>query len=58
MDCAESETKDGHIDRIDWWFQPTGDLTGEPRTRMLEIARRCPVHRALVSENEIRPPQT
>jgi uncharacterized OsmC-like protein len=58
MDCAECETKDGHIDRIDWWFQLTGELTGEQRTRLLEIAQRCPFHRTLASEIDIWPPQT
>ena len=58
VDCAECATKEGHIDRIDWWIQLTGDLTGEQRSRLLEIAQRCPVHRTLVSEIDIRPPQT
>ncbi len=57
VDCAECETKEGHIDRIDWWFQFTGELSGEQRTRLLQIAQRCPVHRTLVSVVDIRPPQ-
>ena len=57
VDCAECETKEGHIDRIEWWFQLTGELHVEQRTRLLEIAQRCPVHRTLVSEIDIRPPQ-
>jgi putative redox protein len=55
---AECETKESHIDRIEWLFQFNGELTGEQRTRLLEIAQRCPVHRTLVSETAIRPPQT
>jgi putative redox protein len=55
-DCAECETTDSHIDRIEWRFQFTGDLTGEQRTRLLDIAQRCPVHRTLRSEIDIRPP--
>lgn len=35
----------------------SGELTDEQRARLLEIAQRCPVHRTLVSEVEIRPPQ-
>jgi putative redox protein len=58
VDCAECETKDGHIDRIEWWFLLVGDLTDEQRNRLLAIAQRCPVHRTLVSEIDIRPPQT
>ncbi len=58
VDCAECDTKDARIDRIDWWIQLTGELTGEQRTRLLAIAQRCPVHRTLASEIDIRPPQT
>jgi putative redox protein len=57
VDCAECETKEGRIDRIDWWFQLEGELTREQRVRLFEIAQRCPVHRTLVSEIDIRPPQ-
>ena len=58
VDCAECETKDARIDRIEWWFQLSGELTTEQRARLLEIAQRCPVHRTLVSVVDIRPPQT
>ena len=58
VDCAECETQERYIDRIEWWFQLSGDLTDAQRTRLLEIAQRCPVHRTLVSEIDIRPPQT
>jgi uncharacterized OsmC-like protein len=57
QDCAECETKEGHLDRVDWWFELSGDLTIEQRARLLEIAQRCPVHRTLTSEVDIRPPQ-
>ena len=57
VDCAECDTKEGHIDRIEWTFELTGELTGEQRDRLLEIAQRCPVHRTLSSEIDIRPPQ-
>jgi uncharacterized OsmC-like protein len=58
QDCAECETKEGHLDRVDWWFELSGDLTIEQRARLLEIAQRCPVHRTLTSEVDIRPAQT
>ena len=58
VDCTECETKEGHIDRIEWGFRLSGELMDEQRTRLLEIAQRCPVHRTLVSEIDIRPPQT
>lgn len=52
-DCAECETKDGRLDRIEWNFQLDGDLNDEQRARLLEIAQRCPVHRTLLSEISI-----
>ena len=58
VDCAECEAKEGHIDRIEWSFQLVGELSGEQRERLLEIAQRCPVHRTLKSEVDIRPPLT
>jgi putative redox protein len=53
-DCAECETKEGKIDRIDREIVLEGALTDEQRARLLEIADRCPVHRTLVSEINIR----
>jgi len=49
-DCAECETKDGKIDRIEREIALTGTLTEEQQARLLEIANRCPVHRTLTSE--------
>lgn len=56
-DCAECETKAGRLDRVDWTLQFDGDLTAAQRTRLLEIAQMCPVHRTLRSEIDIPPPQ-
>ena len=53
-DCAECETKEGMLDRIEREISLTGPLTPEQRERLLEIANRCPVHRTLVSEIDIR----
>jgi putative redox protein len=53
-DCAECETKEGKIDHIDRTITFEGDLTGEQRARLLEIADKCPVHRTLQSEIDIR----
>ena len=53
-DCAECETKQGLLDRIEREVALDGDLTEEQRTRALEIADRCPVHRTLTSEINIR----
>jgi uncharacterized OsmC-like protein len=53
-DCAECETKEGMIDRIERVITFEGDLSAEQRTRLLEIADKCPVHRTLKSEIDIR----
>jgi putative redox protein len=42
------------IDRIDRVIAFDGDLDAAQRQRLLEIADRCPVHRTLTSEIEIR----
>jgi len=49
-DCAECETKEGKIDRIDREIELQGALDASQRARLLEIANRCPVHRTLHSE--------
>ena len=49
-DCAECETKEGKIDRIERLIELEGPLSGEQRTRLLQIADHCPVHRTLTSE--------
>ncbi|MBZ5538768.1 MAG: OsmC family protein [Acidobacteriia bacterium] len=53
-DCAECETREGMLDRIERDIQFTGSLTTEQRSRLLEIANKCPVHRTLTSEINIR----
>ena len=53
-DCADCETREGMLDRIERDIELTGALTDEQRARLLEIAGRCPVHRTLVSEIDIR----
>lgn len=52
-DCADCETREGKIDRIERDIELVGDLSPEQRTRLLEIANLCPVHRTLRSEIEI-----
>lgn len=51
-DCVECEKNKGKVDRLTRVITIEGDLDGDQRARMLEIADRCPVHRTL--ENEIR----
>ena len=53
-DCAACDTEQAMLDRIDREISLTGDLSDDQRQRLLEIAERCPVHRTLVSEIEIR----
>jgi uncharacterized OsmC-like protein/pimeloyl-ACP methyl ester carboxylesterase len=49
-DCAECETKTGRLDHIERRIDLDGDLSGEQREKLLEIADKCPVHRTLSSE--------
>ncbi|MGA9994965.1 MAG: OsmC family protein [Pyrinomonadaceae bacterium] len=50
-DCAEcTMTKEGFVHRIRRAVTLEGDLTDEQRTRLQEIAHKCPVHRTLTSE--------
>ena len=53
-DCAECDTKQGMLDRIEAEITFIGDLSDEQRHRLMEIANICPVHRTLVSEVQIR----
>jgi uncharacterized OsmC-like protein len=53
-DCAECVTKEGMLDRIDVDVELTGSLTQEQHTKLMEVARKCPVHRAFTSEINIR----
>jgi putative redox protein len=53
-DCADCETRDGMLDRIEREITLSGALSAEQRGRLIEIANRCPVHRTLVSEIDIR----
>ncbi|MEO8004887.1 MAG: alpha/beta fold hydrolase [Betaproteobacteria bacterium] len=53
QDCAECETKEGKIDRIDRQIELTGPLDEAQRAKLLEIANKCPVHRTLHSELHI-----
>ena len=53
-DCAECDTKQGLLDRIESEIALDGALDEEQRTRALEIAEKCPVYRTLTSEIDIR----
>jgi putative redox protein len=49
-DCAECETREGKIDKIERVLTLEGDLDEAQCARLLEIASKCPVHRTLHSE--------
>ena len=53
-DCSECETREGMLERIERDVQLEGPLSAEQRSRLLEIADKCPVHRTLTSEINIR----
>lgn len=53
-DCAECETKEGRIDRIELDIHLDGALTDEQRAKLMEIAEKCPVHQTLTSEINIK----
>jgi putative redox protein len=42
------------LDRINLELELTGALTTEQHARLMEIAEKCPVHRTLTSEINIR----
>lgn len=50
-DCVEcTHTTEGFVHRIEREVTVEGDLTDEQRTRLQEIAHKCPVHKTLTSE--------
>jgi uncharacterized OsmC-like protein len=53
QDCAHCDTREGRLDRIDRSIELEGDLSTDQRTRLMEIAEKCPVHRTLRSEIDI-----
>jgi len=53
-DCEECETSDGMLDRIEAQIDLTGPLTPEQHAKLMDVAGKCPVHRTLKSEINIR----
>ncbi|MBI3516220.1 MAG: OsmC family protein [Proteobacteria bacterium] len=53
-DCVNCESKSAMIDRIDRHIELFGNLDAAQRTRLLQIAEMCPVHRTLQSKIDIR----
>jgi putative redox protein len=53
-DCEDCEKKEAKIDVIEREIILTGELDDAQRSRLIEIANKCPVHRTLTGEIEIR----
>jgi putative redox protein len=53
-DCVNCEDPKSKIDRIWCSIELIGALDDAQRTRLMEIARQCPVHRTLTNKIEIR----
>lgn len=53
-DCEDCQTREGRLSRIERRIALTGPLSGVQKTRLLEIAQHCPVHRTLTSEISIK----
>ena len=53
-DCEDCETEKGMLDEIHSRIHLQGDLDDVQRSRLLQIATLCPVHRSLTSEIKIR----
>jgi putative redox protein len=53
-DCLDCDTKQGFLDRIDRTIELSGNLDEAQKSRLLEIADLCPVHKTLTSEINIR----
>jgi putative redox protein len=50
-DCQDcTQTTEGYVHRIERSVTFEGDLTDEQRSRLQEIAHKCPVHKTLSSE--------
>jgi uncharacterized OsmC-like protein len=49
-DCQDCDSPAAKLDHIDVDLQFHGDLTDDQRTRLAEIADKCPVHKTLHSE--------
>ncbi len=53
-DCESCETTNGKVDRITRELELSGPLSEEQKQRLLEIADRCPVHKTLHSETQVK----
>ena len=52
-DCKDCENPKALIDHIDRVIELHGNLTAEQRSKLLEIANKCPVHKTLTASVSI-----
>ena len=50
-DCDNCSEEERRLDHFDKSIELIGELSKEQKTRLLEIADRCPVHRTLASQS-------
>lgn len=53
-DCCAGAATGCRIEVVDRTVSLTGDLSAEQRTRLLEIADQCPVHRTITGDLRVR----
>lgn len=53
QDCTDCERDGAQIQAIDLAIELTGDLDAEQRAKLMEIARKCPVHRTITGDLHI-----
>ncbi len=52
-DCEECTVQEGKLDQITREIYLQGPMTDEQKDLLRDIAKRCPVHRTLTSENRV-----
>lgn len=52
-DCESCDTPSSKIDHFDREIRIVGELTSEQRSRLLEIADKCPVHKTLEASSRV-----
>ena len=53
-DCENCDTEQGQVDRITREIEIRGRLSDDQRERLFEIANKCPVHRTLLGDVDVR----
>lgn len=53
-DCEDCDTEQGQVDRITREIEIRGRLSDDQRERLFEIANKCPVHRTLLGDVDVR----